>query len=406
MTFHSTGSSDADLFAHLACFLNSNAVCSDDAVLYSWRAATLNFGTELLQALTAHEDANLAYLACLCPALLASMDMLFDSLKDAFQLQAPAPASTKLASAKPRQKGNAATSEIFSKLRETWTDSDIDARLRARGEDVDKLTPAKKKLRRWRLLHDLAADPALSPLFPTARGACARATSAPTAAAALTNATTVADTDATLSPAMRKLKLALARRAAETTEQAHASTPPPPEPALVPQPITIQLAAEFVPALSVLPPAIEAVCVHPEPSEVIASTTQNTPSADAAPTTLKRRRLTAQTAHGDDSQLQKPTQNATQAPAPAELAATAAERRSAELACRGVGDSDLVKKQRTGDAKSRTTNTEELFGSARATHLRRQLEQSRTKATTDKKKISTRRPRRHHSPMRPFPWLS
>ena len=144
LTFHSTGSSDADLFAHLACFLKNNAVCVDDAVLYSWRAATSHFGTELLQALTAHEDANLAYLACLCPTLLASMATLFDSLKDAFQLQAQAPTSTKVASGKPMQTWNASSSEIVRKLRETWSDSDIDARLRARGEDVDNMPPQRK----------------------------------------------------------------------------------------------------------------------------------------------------------------------------------------------------------------------------------------------------------------------
>ena len=78
LSFLSRGSSDADLFAHLASFLHSKTVCVDDAVLYSWRKAAWNFGAELLHALTVHDDANLAYLACLSPALLTSMGTLFE----------------------------------------------------------------------------------------------------------------------------------------------------------------------------------------------------------------------------------------------------------------------------------------------------------------------------------------
>ena len=87
VTFESSGSSDADLFAHLASFLHNRAVCEDAAVLQCWRAASLHFGTELLQALQAHEDANFSYLALRCPRLRHAADTLFDALKDAFGLQ-------------------------------------------------------------------------------------------------------------------------------------------------------------------------------------------------------------------------------------------------------------------------------------------------------------------------------
>ena len=164
LTFQSNDSSDADLLAHLASFLYSNTVCVDNDVLLNWRKASFTFGSELLQALITNEEANLANLACLSPKLLASMDTLFDCLKDAFKLQVQAVLLSTPASAKSTQSSPDQMQAMIHKLQETWSDSDIDARLRAQGVAIETMRPARRQLRRMQLLREIASGLAQSQL--------------------------------------------------------------------------------------------------------------------------------------------------------------------------------------------------------------------------------------------------